>query len=160
MTFYEAIFDYSGIEEINKDIADLQDTFKESMLDTAIEIEQIFIPRLSAYPATRAKHPFQFATPKSRRKYFAMIANGEVRTDGYGYVRNGGYGRSWRVEASENDSEFTIEVFSTFPASIFVGGNRQVQGHKNTGWILYPPILAQIDNFASKRFFETVIDNV
>jgi hypothetical protein len=158
--FYEGTFDFSAIDEINKDIADIGDTFKDAMLDTAIDIEQTYIPQLSAYPATRAKHPFEFTTPKSRRKYFAMIRNGEVRTDDYGYVRNGGYGKSWRVEATENGNEYTIEVFSTFPASKYVGGANQVAGHRNTGWILYAPILAQIDEFANRQFFEVVTDNV
>ena len=153
---FNATFDFTGVENITNDIKDLPKQFEDAMLATAVDIEQQYIPQLAKYPPNRAKHPFQFATPKSRRYYFYLVNSGQVNTDGYGYVRNGGYAKSWRVDVSNNGNEYTVTVESTFPAAKYVGGNRQVAGHRNTGWQLYEPILAQIDEFASKQFFETV----
>lgn len=153
---YTATFDFSSVDAITRDIDNLESTFESSMLDTAIDIEQTYIPQLAQYPPNRAKHPFQFATPKSRRYYFHLVNTGQVNTDSYGYVRSGRYGQSWNVDVSQSGNEYIITVENTFPAAIYVGGSRQVGGHANTGWILYQPILDQIDEFASRQFFETI----
>lgn len=160
MTFYNAVFDFSGIESMTQDIDNLNDVFNDAMLDTAIELEQSYIPRLREYPDTRAKHPFQFATAKSRRYYFYLVNNGLVPTDGYGYVRNGGYADSWNVDVSQSGNEFSISLYSTFHAAKYVGGDRQVQGHTNTGWIKYNPILNEASEFANRAFFETVRQSI
>jgi len=160
MTFYNAVFDFSGIEDIQQNITDIGDVFSNAMLNTAIELEQIYIPRLREYPDSRAKHPFQFATAKSRRYYFYLVNNGLVPTDGYGYVRNGGYANSWNVDIDQTGNEYRVTLYSTFPAAKYVGGERQVPGHTNTGWIKYNPILAEAGDFANRQFFEIVSSNV
>lgn len=159
MPFYSQTFDFSGLDAIQNDIQSIEDTFADAMLDTSVDIENTYLPKLKEYPPTRAKHPFEFATPKSRRYYFHLVRTGQVRTDGHGYVRNGGYANSWRVDIEQSGNEYTIRVHSTFPASQYVGGNRQVPGHRNTGWVRYEPILDDISDYADRQFYETVRRN-
>lgn len=145
--FYTGTFDFNDIANIKKDIEEQEVKFADNLLKVATQIEDDYLPLLQNEPQQRAVHPFQFASPKSRRKYFAMIANGEVEVDDYGYVRNGGYAKSWIVDLEQNGTEYTLSVYSTFPAAQYVGGLRQVQGHANTGWIQYQPILSDISTF-------------
>ena len=150
--FYEATFDLTDIKKIKDDIEQIQDKFGENFLKVGTQIEDDYLPLLQQEPSQRAVHTFVWshdkaANDRARRKYFYLINSGQVNTDGYGYVRNGGYANSWRVEIDQNGTEYSISVFSTFPASKFVGGLRQVPGHEKTGWVKYQPILADIDTF-------------
>ena len=151
-----AVYDFAGLDDILDDIKQLPDVFEDAMIEVGVEVETRYVPSLALYPATRAVHPFQFATPKSKRKYFALIREGKVRTDSYGYVRNGGYGKSWSVEIEQDGTGVTLSVRTSFPAAIYVGGKRQVPGHRNTGWIQYEPILDEIHSFADLRFYQIV----
>jgi hypothetical protein len=146
-SYYEATFDPSDYINPKKEVEGLQDTFSENLLKVATQIEDDYIPLLAQEPTNRAVHPFQFATPKSRRYYFYLVNSGQVQTDDYGYVRTGGYANSWRVDLEVSGTEYTLSVYSTFPASQYVGGLKQVKGHANTGWIQYHPILSDIEVF-------------
>lgn len=145
--YYEGEFDFTDVVSLQKQIGDTENVFAENFLKVGTQIESDYLPLLRQYPETRAKHPFQFATAKSRRYYFHLVKSGQVNTDGYGYVRSGGYADSWRVDVDQNGTVFSISVYSDFPASQYVGGLKQVLGHRNTGWIRYQPILADISTF-------------
>lgn len=145
--YYTGVFDFTDIVDMQKEIDGLEDKFANNLLKVATQVEDDYLPLLQQYPQQRAKHPFEFATPKSRRYYFYLVNSGQVKTDSYGYVRNGGYARSWNVDLEQNGTTYTLTVSSSFPAAQFVGGLRQVPGHANTGWIKFQPILADIDTF-------------
>lgn len=156
MAFYEATFDFSAIIDQQQDIKNLPQVFESATLKTAIDVEQTYLPRLQATPPERGSEKFRFATAKSRRKWFAMIANNEVRTDGQHYIRTGGYVQSWRVEFEQVGNEYRIELFNTTPAAKYIGGERQVPGHADTGWIKYHPYLDEVAEFSNRRFYEAV----
>lgn len=119
-----------------------------------------------------AVHPFEFATPKSRRKYFAMIRDGKVQTANGRYVRSGGYGDAWHVEYDVVNGMFTISIYNTFPGARYIGGSLaqdaaaaarfQVAGHRNTGWQRSSPIVwSYIDDMLSQfkvNYFEMLGD--
>lgn len=80
-------------------------------------------------------YPFQFhedpqVDAKMRRAYFA--------TDGFGhgipYRRTRRYVHSWHVRADYTDTLSGITLTSDSPVSEFVGGRRQLPGHRRTGW--------------------------
>jgi len=116
---------------------------------------------LKEYPTNRAKHPFAFATPKSRRYYFYLVSTGQIRTDGYGYVRNGGFARSWGHQVEQSGDDYTISIGSSFNAAKWIVGDRQVPGHRNTGWKNVNPYLTQlvreIDDQVTDEYEETDI---
>lgn len=78
--------------------------------------------------------PFEFGTPKSRRKYFAMIDSGKVLTDGAHYIRQDIIERGFRVKISDRLREELLTVSNIQPKATFVYGPWQVAGHRNTGW--------------------------
>ncbi len=178
MPFYDAQFDFAGTKQIEKDIADLPTVFADAMLETSIEVEQTYLPKLQEYPPPRGDSIFRFKTARSRRKWFAMLANGEVNTDGSHYIRTGGYGRSWGIDLGQDGDVFQLRVGTqdraakggtTIGGQIFkggqflptlvaeyIGGDRQVPGHGDTGWIKFDPILDEISEFMNRRFFEIV----
>lgn len=90
--------------------------------------------RLNVDPGPVAR-PFEFATAKSRRYYFA--------THEGAYQRTGGV-RKWRVilkAFSGQTVELTFENPS--PVAQWVYGPRQVPGHKRTGWPQADPLIAE-----------------
>lgn len=79
------------------------------------------------YPGP-AVHPFEFATAKSRRWFFANIGH---------YVRKGKPPLGWTVQIDMRRTGSELIIYNEWPASIYVYGGvtqRQVPGHKRTGW--------------------------
>lgn len=111
--------------------------------ETQRESEDRDLAEISVEPNNRAVHPFEFATAKSRRWYFAQIRKGKIKTDGYGYVRSGAYKKSWQILVEHQGDSFKVRYRSTAKASTYISGKRQVPGHRNTGWLYVPPILNQ-----------------
>src|SRR5262245_22938892 len=78
------------------------------------------------------KYPFEFATAKSRRFYFWAF-KGQIP-----YKRTGAIQRGWSVLITRSGEKSYIEIFNKDDAAQYVYGDlprqRQVTGHKNTGW--------------------------
>jgi len=86
---------------------------------------------LAPYPPERSlKPPFEFATDKSRKAFFAT--NGFGR--GIPTKRTGVLGKGWNVEVSYQLSNSLIRISNVQPYSRFVYGPRQIPGHAQTGW--------------------------
>lgn len=123
-------------------------------------LEQPLLTDLRTYPGS-VVHPFQFATEKSRRWYFAAIASGIIRTSGGRYQRTGGLADSWQVDYLLNENGFIIRVKSDYKGTKYVVGsfdrsrNYQVPGHKNTGWRLVLPVVDRWLDIAKKDFEDT-----
>lgn len=81
--------------------------------------------RLNKAPG-KVKYPFEFATAKSRRWYFANRMPPYRRT---------GQSLQWRLRLMVIDGQ-TFRIVSQEPhaAAKYVFGPRQVPGHRNTGW--------------------------
>ena len=99
------------------------------------------LPQIKRYPPNEAVLPFEFATDKSRRFYFAVIV---PRHGGRGrYQRTGGLQQSWTVERSRGKGVYRATLSSSKTWAQFVVGNlmkqRQVPGHRRTGWELIAP---------------------
>jgi hypothetical protein len=145
---------------VNFNLADLVGTMMDSQRAIVAQVAKEAGDRLKpsllnelAQVPGPAKHPFQFATLKSQRKYFAMIKDGEIDTANGRYVRkgSGGYGDTWRVEYNANNDTFNILIYSTWRKAKYIGGSLardanaaarfQVPGHRNTGWQRNSPIV-------------------
>ena len=124
--------------------------------DDVVSIYEPQIKRILAQEPPPAKHPFQFATAKSRRWYFAAVRGKipgvTINTDGTRYVRTGGLSAAWDVRVDEDRRGVTIVVDNPTRAAVYVGGSmsltnpsraarRQVPGHRNTGWPLWVSVL-------------------
>lgn len=97
-----------------------------------------------------ASHPFEFGgvlsgvsgyDPKnpSRRKYFAMVAAGQVPSDGNAYARTGEIETSFEVEIASQFIENLIRILNRHPKAKYLYGPWSVAGHRNTGWELRIP---------------------
>ncbi len=92
-------------------------------------IEQRVQATLSVYPGP-VVYPFEFATEKSRRAFFATNGFGK----GIPTRRTGELGRAWVVDVDRRRNEGYITIRNTAPSAIYVIGVRQVPGHRRTGW--------------------------
>jgi len=83
------------------------------------------------------KYPIQWTSEKQRRAFFA--------TDGFGhgipYKRTGQYVKGWHVEGDYRQGLTNIEVYNEWEGAQYVGGYRQQQYHKITGWSFAPDVL-------------------
>lgn len=99
-------------------------------------LEHFIDVRVSRYPGP-VKHPFVFATARSRRAFFA--SNGFGR--GIPTKRTGQLKKSWRlrIDRRQNEGYITLTNVASYAGYIYGSGNvlasyRQVPGHRNTGW--------------------------
>ena len=77
--------------------------------------------------------PFVFATEKSRKAYFATNGFGK----GIPFKRDDSIRTSWRVSVLTRLSKDFVVIDNPKKAAKYLYGSpdqRQVQGHKNTGW--------------------------
>lgn len=93
------------------------------------------------------KYPFQFATEKSRRYYFASNNSGK----GIPSTRTGAIVKGYRVIVERSTGRIRIRVVNTAAGYPFVKGRRQVAGHRNTGWQPDAPIAARFVPIALDR---------
>lgn len=84
---------------------------------------------LAPYPGP-VVHPFEFATAKSRRYYFAVI----LPKNGGAYVRTMLLFNSWSVDLIYGIDNDRLFIYNAQTYSKYVYGPRQVKGHFNTGW--------------------------
>jgi hypothetical protein len=91
--------------------------------------------------------PFEFGSVASARKYFYMVAQGEVPFDGEHYIREGGPDSvqgGFRVEVSTTRFSIgMIQIRNLNPKSRFVFGPWLVAGHSNTDWPDYAELARQ-----------------
>jgi hypothetical protein len=99
-------------------------------------IERRVDETIARYPGAVSR-PFQFATPKSRRAYFA--------TDGFGkgipYQRTGATAQAWRVDFDFRERDGGLSIVNTADHAVYLYGagdlltnRQQVPGHSRTGW--------------------------
>ncbi len=93
------------------------------------EVDKDVLDLMAPYPGG-VKYPFQFATAKSRRAFFAT--NGFGR--GIPTQRTNQLHDSWDTQITDRDSSSLVRVVNLKPYSQYVYAPRQVPGHFNTGW--------------------------
>lgn len=109
-----------------------QDYKRELMRTVKPEVQQQ-VDDLLGQPAPPVKLPFEFATEKSRRAYFATNAFGK----GIPYRRTNQLPTSWRVDLTTRLQKNFIVITNPKSYTKYVYGSidqRQVPGHRNTGW--------------------------
>lgn len=95
------------------------------------EIEKDVQELVAPYPGpvvSGPDHPFEFATDKSRRFYFATLGKRGP------YVRSKQLFQSWTVRIGSQIRADMITILNLKSYSKFVYGPRQVPGHRRTGW--------------------------
>lgn len=97
--------------------------------DVKSEVQRDVVDLMAPYPAG-VKHPFKFATAKSRRAFFAT--NGFGR--GIPTTRSNQLHDSWDTQITDRHNGSLIRVVNLKPYSKYVYAPRQVPGHRNTGW--------------------------
>lgn len=76
------------------------------------------------------KRPFEFATDRSRRAYFATNGFGK----GLPYRRTGQLEASWIVAVGTQLRSPFVLIYNNKTYGKYVYGPRQVPGHRRTGW--------------------------
>lgn len=95
------------------------------------ELETLVQNTLAIYPGD-VVHPFEFATAKSRRWYFAnMVPSGSERGK---YRRTDALKLAWRVIIDRRRTDGLITIRNIHPAANYIIGEFQVPGHRVTGW--------------------------
>jgi hypothetical protein len=111
------------------------------------EVKPPLLSELKHYPGA-VVYPFQFATERSRKAFFAT--NGFGR--GLGAKRTGKLAEAWKVDISLSDNAVVMSARNTAPYQRYVTGKRQVPGHATTGW----PLASETIAFWSKAAIEVV----
>lgn len=123
-----------GLDNLQAFMEAFPGLFEESVADTFnTHIKPDLLDELRYYPGL-AKHPFVFATPKSRRWYFYAIHVGIIPTSNGRYQRTGGLAAAWKANVIIGDGSVVLAVTNKNRAVKYITGKRQVPGHKNTGW--------------------------
>lgn len=121
-----------ALREVTPRLPDVAAQYFSQTVKPALEAK--VAATVAVYPGP-VVHPFEFATDKSRRWYFAN----KVRSGGKGgeYARTGDLGKAWIVQIDRRSKDSFITIRNTDPAAGFVygsGSQRQVPGHAATGW--------------------------
>lgn len=130
----------------------LHDLYPRSVAKLNEKFQNEIKPRIEAdaqevmapYPGM-VSVPFEFATDRSRKFYFANFKPPYQRTGELSHSWNvsvgAQYGKSSFIQRFKGvlsrgsaSSDLAIIIANTDPASIWVYGPRQVPGHRNTGW--------------------------
>ncbi len=116
--------------------------FLEAYPELALEtVQDVFDQRIKPHLLSElrhtpgpAKHPFAFATEKSRRWYFHAVRSGLIPTDGERYLRTGKTMQAWEVGVTISDDAVALSAKNPKRHIKWLTGNRQVPGHRVTGW--------------------------
>lgn len=133
----EAIIDTDVIEAQRDLIENIAPEFGLAMRNEVVPLVTKKVQQTIAVYPPAVKHPFEFATDKSRRAYFATQGFGH----GIPYQRTKTLYNSWKVELDRRMNEGFIQIKNTAPYAGYVYGSgstegsyEQVPGHRNTGW--------------------------
>ncbi len=125
-----------------------------SVNDSMRVIRSIGLDALTEEPG-HVIHPFEFATPRSRRKYFHLLSLGLIPTDGHSYLRQHETANAWFAYHSPSSSGGEIVFENPKAHSIYVYWPRQVPGHTITGW----PQLPQVTQEIAPPIFTAIIES-
>lgn len=102
---------------------------------------------LQASPQRRAVHPFVWSlnpvrNERGRRGFWARVRSGEIKTDGYGYLRTGGLAAAYAVDVTVVDNEVLTFIRNKANRSYrYTKGAWQIPGHVATGWQKDKPVI-------------------
>lgn len=142
---FRASANTNALRQLSLEIAALPKSIEQDVLDVASDYEDAVEKELGTVPR-QARHPFAFATEKSKRWYFWQVSLGNIPTDGSRYVRQGKTPYGWRVDVETDSNGAVIRISNTWDKSKYVYGtlayanyDTRVQGHRKTGWELASP---------------------
>lgn len=93
------------------------------------DVKKDVLDLLAPYPGP-VVYPFQFATDKSRKAFFATNGFGK----GIPTRRTDTLKLGWSVGIIERGDTIIVSIFNRTPYAKYVYGPRQVPGHFSTGW--------------------------
>lgn len=130
------LYNLHDFDDVSLMIAEFPDLYFQIVYDAySRQIALPMLAQLRKYPPP-VKRPFQFATDKSRRYWFGVLAKKHPN----GYQRTGKLADSWKVNLDLFEGDLIFSAQNTRKYYKWVQGERQVPGHKNTGWQLASPI--------------------
>ncbi len=134
------VLDTAAVDVLRHALLDSPKQFYATVNNVVLPKAQAQIDALLNKEPPPVQYPFLFATPKSRRYYFATHDAPFQRT---------GEVRQWRVILKAFSGQ-TIEMSFENPSPVapFVFGPRQQPGHANTGWVnadaVLPTLTAEV----------------
>lgn len=130
------LFNLRDFDDVSEMIAEFPDLYFSIVHGAYSEqIAPLMLAKLRQYPPP-VKRPFQFATAKSRRYWFAVLAKKYPN----GYQRTGKLADAWKINLDLWDGDLVLSASNSRKYYKWVQGDRQVPGHANTGWQLAAPI--------------------
>lgn len=118
--------------------------FRAGVYKEAVPAIQRYARQLTSRYPGRVSVPFIFATPKSRRWYFANKSAPYRRTR----VLGQGWNIGLRVSGRAN---LSITMYNDVNYAEHVYGPRQVPGHANTGWRPLDDIYLRVSQYADNQ---------
>src|SRR5690242_4284939 len=116
---FRAAANTNRLRDFALNITALPKAIEQDVLDVSSDFEDKVESELGTVPQ-QAKHPFAFATPKSKRFYFWAIKQGKIPTDGSRYVRQGKAPYGWRIDVDKTGAETIIRISNTWDKSKYV----------------------------------------
>ena len=126
----QLVFDDAALKALQAAVADSPRRFTAFLGSVVIPAAQRRVDAVLNETPGAVKLPFQFATPKSRRWYFANRKPPYKRT---------GKAQQWKLVMQASSGE-TVEIYleNRAPHALWVFGSptgeHQVPGHARTGW--------------------------
>jgi hypothetical protein len=150
------IYDYAKNKRVAKFIREFPASFPavfQRRLEN--EVATPLLEQLQTEPQP-AVLPFGFETEKSRRWYFAnKVPKGKK---GGRYIRTHAFVKGWKATITINDNAVALTIRNPYKATKFITGDRQVRGHRITGWQKHAIIYGKALKPAKKAAIAAVKD--
>jgi hypothetical protein len=130
----DVLFQNEAIQNLTDFLTVYPDLALETARDTFnAQIKPALLDELKYYPP-KVRYPFEFASDRSRRYYFA--------THTPPYVRTGALAAGWKADVLMSDNAVAMSVSNPVKYLPFVIGRFQQPGHRNTQWPLFAPTVS------------------
>lgn len=140
------LYNEADLFAIGARIEQLPDLYQRLIRDVFwSDIAPGLLAELRYYPQ-QVKHPFEFATDRSRRYWFAVL----MKRYPNGYIRTGRLREGWTVNVDFFEGDVVMSAGNRTRYQKWVTGVRQVPGHRNSGWPLSTPIFQQYRDIAKE----------
>jgi hypothetical protein len=119
-----------------------------------------FIRDLEPPPAKASPYVWSLnkdANDRARKWYFRQLALGKIPTDGQRYQRTGAMLDAFEITTLFSNNAIGLEVVNSAPGVDYVMGERQIYGHKQTGWPKFEVIDEQFSDHLNSLAITTYL---